>query len=128
MSPMPDMPNLNPDDEHTPESLEKTLHDYATAVRQEFELAQSDTTAEDDAETFSIDFAKKNLGHNLAQIQWLAQNSTSDSVRGNMAKYLVELARESAREDGDPMVKLFKQLGQPTATPDEAAQATGRED
>jgi hypothetical protein len=112
---MPEMPDLNPEDEHTPESLEKTLHEYASAVRKEFELATSAASAEDDAESFSIDFAKQNLGNNLAQLQWLAQNSTSDAVRANACKYLVELAREDARQDGDPIKGLLDKLT--TATP-----------
>jgi beta-lactamase class A len=118
MSNMPEFPELDPEQEHTAESLEKQLREYAQAVRSEFELASTrDKSAEDDAETFSVDFAKKNLGNNLAQLQWLAQNSTSDSVRANAAKYLVELARADARNDGDPIKKLLKELKGSALTP-----------
>jgi beta-lactamase class A len=107
---MPDFPELDPNADHTPDSLEATLQSYAGAIRKEFELAQSSTSAEDNAEQFSEDFAKKNLANNLAQLQWLAQNSTSDSVRANCSKYLVELARQTAVEDGDPIKVLMKKL------------------
>lgn len=114
MSPMPEMPDLNPDDDHTPESLEKTLHEYAQAIRSEFETTCSDTDPKENAEQFSEDFAKENLPNNLAQLQWLASNSTSDAVRMNASKYLVELARKTAVEDGDPIKGLLKKLsGQP---------------
>jgi hypothetical protein len=107
---MAEMPDLDPNEEHTPESLEAKLHEYANAVRSEFELAQSSTTAEDNAEQFALDFAKKNMGHALAQIAWLSQNSMSDSVRFNASKYITELAREDARKDGDPIKELLAGL------------------
>jgi len=107
---MPEFPDLSPDDDHTPESLEKTLHEYAAAVRSEFELAQSSVTAEETAEGFAVDFAKKNMGNALAQIAWLSQNSTSDAVRLNASKYLTDLAREDAKKDGDPIKELLGKL------------------
>lgn len=110
MSEMPELPDLNPDDDHTPESLEKTLHQYAAAIRSEFETSYSDTDPKENAERFSEDFAKENLPNNLAQIQWLASNSTSDGVRANCAKYLVELARKDATKDGDPIKELMSKF------------------
>lgn len=106
---MADMPELDPD-EDTPESLEMKLREYSLAIRSEFEDAQQRLSEDEDAETFSIDFAKEQLPNNLAMIAWLSQNATSDSVRLNASKYLVDLARQSAVEDGDPMKKLFKTL------------------
>lgn len=107
---MIEFPDLDPNQEHTPESLAAMLHKYGKAVREEFELSQTDATAEDNAEKFSVNFAKKNLGNNLAQVQWLAQNSSSDSVRLNASKFLVELARDDASRDGDPIKDLMKEL------------------
>lgn len=113
MSDMPKFPDLDPDDEHTPESLEATLHKYAHAIRSEFETSYTDTNPKDNAEQFSEDFAKENLPNNLAQLQWLAQNSTSDGVRASCSKYLVELARKQATEDGDPIKELLGKLSKP---------------
>lgn len=105
-----EFPDLDPNKEHTPESLEKQLHEYAAAVRAEFEEAQSAVTAEDNAVQFTADFAKQNLPHALVQIAWLSQNSSSDSVRLNASKLLVQLAREDAIADGDPMKELLKKF------------------
>jgi hypothetical protein len=106
---MADVPELDPE-EDTPASLEQKLREYSAAIREEFETAQTSLKEDEDAETFSIDFAKEQLPNNLAMVAWLAQNSTSDSVRLNASKYLVDLARKSAVEDGDPMQKLFKTI------------------
>ena len=119
---MPEFPDLDPNEEHTPESLEATLHQYATAVRQEFELAQSTTTAEDNAEQFAVDFAKKNMANSLAQIAWLSNNSMSDSVRLNASKYLVDVAREDAKKDGDPIKEMLKELTKTPVTADATAE------
>lgn len=106
---MADMPELDPEKDDA-DSLEAKLREYAQAVRSEFEDATATLPDDTDAETFSIDFAKDQLPNNLAQIQWLAQNSVSDGVRANCAKFLVQLARESAKEDGDPLEKIFKKI------------------
>jgi hypothetical protein len=114
---MAEFPDLDPNEEHTPESLELKLREYSEAIRTEFELAQSQSvTAEENAEKFSVDFAKQNLGNALAQIAWLSQNSTSDSVRLNASKFLTELAREDARNDGDPIKGLLDKLAGNKAT------------
>lgn len=125
---MPEFPDLDPNEEHTPESLEKTLHEYATAVRQEFELAQSTTTAEDNAEQFAVDFGKKNMANALAQIAWLSNNSTSDSVRLNASKYITDLAREDARKDGDPIKEMLKELSKAPIEEAETANTPFEED
>jgi len=109
---VPEFPDLDPEAEHTPESLEATLHEYAKAVRSEFEIAQANAekSPQENAEGFAVDFAKNNLGNSLAQIAWLSQNSTSDAVRLNASKYLTDLAREDAKKDGDPIKQLLQEL------------------
>jgi len=109
---MADVPELDPDSDDA-ESLEAKLREYSQAIRSEWEDAQVTLSDEQDAETFSIDFAKEQLPNNLAMIQWLSQNSTSDSVRLNAAKYLTDIARKAAVDDGDPMEKLMKKLTSP---------------
>jgi hypothetical protein len=106
---MANVPELDPESDDA-DSLEAKLRDYSEAIRSEWETAQTALKDDEDAETFSIDFAKQQLPNNLAMISWLSQNSTSDSVRLNASKFLVELARKSAVEEGDPMKKLFQTL------------------
>ena len=117
---MPEFPDLDPEQEHTPESLEATLHEYAAAVRSEFELAEKAASGnpEENAEGFAIDFAKKNMANALAQVAWLSNNSTSDAVRLNASKYLIDVAREDAKKDGDPLKELLSKIKK---KPEEAA-------
>ena len=115
MSNIAEFPDLSPDEEHTPDSLEQKLHEYAAAVRSEFAAAEAAANGDpkENADQFAADFAKDNLGNSLAQIAWLSQNSTSDSVRLNACKFLTELAREDARKDGDPFKELMRRLTKP---------------
>lgn len=104
-------PEFEPNKDDTPESLEAKLQAYARAVRTEFETSeQAKEAGNENAEQFSIDFAKENLANNLAQVQWLAQNSTTDNVRLSAAKYMIQLAREDAANEGDPIKNLLNEL------------------
>lgn len=117
---MPDIndPEYEPNRDDSPESLEAKLHAYHEAIQAEFKLVEA--AHEDNAEDAAIDFAKKNLPNNLAQVQWLACNSTSDAVRANCAKYMITLAREDANNEGDPIKKLLKKLTAPAPASDTA--------
>ena len=98
--------------------LQKELHSYAAALRQEFELSQSKTaTAENETqnvEKYTRDFFKKNLAHAAAQIVWLSSNSTSDSIRLKASQFIVKEALAGAQADGDPISELLRSLQTPT--------------
>jgi len=95
------------------EALQKELHSYAAALRQEFELSQSKTKDDESAqnvERYTRDFFKKNLAHAAAQIVWLSSNSTSDSIRLKASQFIVKEALAGAQADGDPISELLRSL------------------
>ena len=97
--------------------LQKELHSYAAALRQEFELSQSKTKDDESAvnvERYTRDFFKKNLAHAAAQIVWLSSNSTSDSIRLKASQFIVKEALAGAQADGDPISELLRSLQTPT--------------
>jgi len=99
------------------EALQKELHSYAAALRQEFELSQSKTKDDESAqnvERYTRDFFKKNLAHAAAQIVWLSSNSTSDSIRLKASQFIVKEALAGAQADGDPISELLRSLQSPS--------------
>jgi hypothetical protein len=98
----------------TGEDLQYVLNEYASAVRNEFEVAMAETP--DNAETHKLDFCRNHMGIALADIQWLSRHSDSDSVRLSAAKFIVEGAIDEAKRDGDPLKEIFAKLGAPTQT------------
>jgi len=100
------------------EALQKELHSYAAALRQEFELQQNKTqTHQEDhqnVERYTRDFFKKNLAHAAAQIVWLSSNSTSDSIRLKASQFIVKEALAASRDDGDPISELLRSLQSPS--------------
>lgn len=94
------------------DELQKELHKYAKALRQEFERAEHpDDRASENVEKFTRDFFKKNLASACAQIVWLSANSTSDSVRLQACKTIVHEALSASKADGDPVKEILQSLG-----------------
>ena len=107
-----DFDSLMGDESLTQESLQAELNKYAEAFRQEYETS-SQSDPQNVAE-YTTDFFRKNVHQAAAQIVWLATNAESESVRGNMAKYIVEQATAESDAAGDPIKELLNKL---TATP-----------
>jgi len=98
------------------EALQKELHSYAQALRQEFEDSQAKTQDNEtqNVERYTRDFFKKNLAHAAAQIVWLSSNSTSDSIRLKASTFIVKEALAASANDGDPISELLRSLQSPT--------------
>jgi len=105
---MPDFEELDNDPELTEEKLQEKLNQYAKAFEEEFAQASKDHP--DNVEEYTRDFFKNNIHAAAAQIVWLANNSTSDSVRLRASQFVLEQALEDGREDGDPVKQLLHQL------------------
>jgi recombinational DNA repair protein (RecF pathway) len=56
------------------------------------------------------EFFQNNVSMASAQIASLAAYSTSDAVRLNASKYIVEAAFRAAEMENDPIAKLFDEL------------------
>lgn len=98
----------------TRQSLQDELNRYAAAYREEFELASK--ADPENVEEYTRDFFKQNIHQAAAQIVWLASNAESESVRGNMSKYVIEQATKDAEDAGDPVRALLKKLQNNDAT------------
>lgn len=92
----------------TENDMQTILHEYAASVREEFEMATA--AKPDNAEEAARDFARSHQAESLAQIHWLSQNADSETTRLSACKYLNELAIKEATKDGDPILKLMKDL------------------
>ena len=103
-----DFDSLMGDNNLTQESLQAELNKYAEAFKQEYELATA--ASPENVEEYTRDYFKKNVHSAAAQIVWLANNAESESVRGNMAKYIVEAAIAEGDAAGDPIKELLKSL------------------
>ena len=111
-----DFDSLMGDDSLTQESLQAELNKYAEAFRQEYEL--NTNVDPSNVEEYTKDFFRKNVHSAAAQIVWLANNAESESVRGNMAKYVVEAAVAEGDAAGDPIKDLLKKLTANDACPE----------
>lgn len=94
--------------ELTPEMLQDKLHRYSLAMQQEFEIKNSKDP--ENVEANVKDFFRKNVNAALAQVVWLANYSTADSVRLNASKYVIEKACLESKDAGDPIKDLLKAL------------------
>lgn len=103
------------------DEIHQMRKNYAQALREEFEREdvqnQEIGHLEDPAsnvEKYTKRFFRENLPDAAAQVVWLMGNSQSDSVRLKAATYVINIAREDAVADGDPLKDLLTKLG---ATP-----------
>lgn len=92
---------------------------YADALRQEFAREETETRDSEishlddpvsNVDKYTARFFRQNLPDAAAQIVWLMSNSESDSVRLKAAKMVLDLAREDAKRDGDPIRDLLIKL------------------
>jgi hypothetical protein len=106
--PLRSFDELMADDELTPESLQSQLNQYAEAIRQEYQL--STEVDPENVSEYTTDFFRKNVHAAAAQIVWLSTNAYSESVRGNMSKYIIEKATADSDAAGDPIKDLLAKL------------------
>jgi hypothetical protein len=92
----------------TEERFKEELNSYASALRQEFEM--STAAAPENTEQYTRDFFKKNIHSMAAQVVWLANNASSESVSLSACKFGILQALEDARSDGDPIKELLAEL------------------
>jgi hypothetical protein len=107
--------------DNTPDSLQKQLNDYRTALEQEYAMAEKAAQAAQATKAASTenlqvatrDFFKDNSAHAAAQIAWLAMNAESESVRLRASQYIIERGLADSKDDGDPIKKLLSELTKP---------------
>lgn len=121
--------NNNERDENgdlTPESLQAQLAAYRRALETEFQMAESvaDTTAQEEA---TIEFFRKNVPVAAAQIVHQMQFASSDAVRLNAAKYLLDRVFKHEAETGDPVNELLKKLKSNKPNPMQKGEVSSRE-
>jgi ferritin-like protein len=106
----------DPDTTTTPEVAQSAteaeppdeLHVYREALEQEYKTKVE--SSPDNVEKLTHEFFKANAAAAAAQIVYLSQNASSDSVRGSMSKYIVEAAKDEASKNGDPIRDLLKEF------------------
>ena len=108
-----DLDKLAESGDLTRETLQEELQRYTKAYQQEFET--STKIDPDNVGEYTTDFFRKNVHQAAAQIVWLAANAESESVRGNMAKYVIEKATADSDREGNPIAALLKKLQEPVA-------------
>jgi hypothetical protein len=106
-------PDNNGDDEDndlelTPERLQETLNNYAEAFRQEFET--STAASPENVEEYTRDFFKRNIHSAAAQIVWLANNASSESVKLKACTTIVHEALAPSTTPDDPIKQLMLEL------------------
>lgn len=94
----------------TQDLLQSKLAEYQRAYQQEYESGITETTSDDDVKSITQDFFRRNVPIAAAQIVWLASNSSSDSVRGSMSKYVIQMAFDEEKDSGDPIKNLLREL------------------
>lgn len=98
-------------DEETLARLDKEMRDYQQAIKEEYEVAEKNSTELEQSIENSVEYFRKNANHASAMIVFLMENSTSDSVRLNAAKYVVErMHRGKADSPGDPVADIINNL------------------
>lgn len=98
------------DESLTPELLQNKLAEYQKALQQEYEDEVDGARSSDDVKTITQDYFRTNVPLAAAMIVRLAMNSTSDAVRGNMSKYIIQAAFDEEKDSGDPIKALLKEL------------------
>src|SRR5512146_409607 len=87
------------DDELTEDTLQRKLNEYHAALAGEFRVAAEATEKQNgDVEELARDYARKLVPNAVAQIAWLAEHSTSDSVRLAAYKELIKLAKSEEKD------------------------------
>lgn len=95
----------------TPDELEKHLQKYHAAIASEFEAETAAVNGTKELEAAIRDFYKKETTSAAAQIVWLANNASSESVRFAACRHVIAEGLAAARADGEsPMEKLLREL------------------
>jgi hypothetical protein len=106
------------------EKYKQEMQDYQKALQQEYEIAaKKDDSLEDIAKT-TAEFLAKHNPTAAAMVVYLMNNSTSDGVRLNASKYIIETVRNAHKDlPGDPVADILKSLmaPQPTQPPNSMA-------
>lgn len=108
---MPNTPDKNekPEDELTQQSLESKLRSYHDAMRSEFEIAEK-AKDEAGAQKAVNEFLREHVPVALANIVYLMQHSTSDSVRLSASKTVINEVLKGELGAGDPVEELINSL------------------
>lgn len=110
----------------TDDEIVQLRKSYAAALHEEFAredqlLDGPDSISHLDDPTSNVEkytqkFFRQNLPDAAAQVVWLMANSESDSVRLRAAQMVINIAREDAKVEGDPLKDLLASLrSTPTA-------------
>jgi len=96
--------------ELTEADLQAQLAAYQAAIRAEYEVQSSEAQTPREMEEITGDFFRRNASSAAAQIVWLSQNSSSDSVRLAAAKYVIDRGFKEQAESGDPIKEIIAGL------------------
>jgi hypothetical protein len=96
------------------ENLQEELKNYQKAIKAEYELSKNGVP--ENVEELTRDFFKTQAAAAAAQVVWLANNAHSESTRLSAAKAVIEYAINDAKDDGDPIKNLIKELQAPSTT------------
>lgn len=103
-----DFARLTSDPNLTEEKLKEEMSRYEQALEQEMNVkAESDP---ENIEEYTSNFFRGNAHFAAAQIVWLAMNAESETVRGNMSKYILDTAYKVEKENQDPIANIIAGL------------------
>lgn len=98
----------------TVESFNEKLQLYNKAIEEEYALAQqtvSEDQTTDEAVEMSLAYFRKNIATAAATIVHLMNNSSSDGIKMNAAKYIIECVKSGAVDNkNDPVMEIIKGL------------------
>ena len=96
------------DSDFDQKKLTEMLNSYAKAFREEFE--EKSKIEPENIEGYTRDFFRQNIHGAAAQVVWLCNNASSESVRLRAAETIIKEALADSRAEGDPIKEILKNL------------------
>lgn len=103
-----DYERLRNDPELTTEMIKEELSRYEKALEEEM-MVKAEAEPEN-IERHTSHFFKENAHFAAAQVVWLAMHAESETVRGNMSKYILDTAYKVEKENQDPIANIIEGL------------------
>lgn len=98
-------------DEETLELYEKQMAEYRKSIEQEYALAEEKAQNVDESVKNAVEYFRKNTQAACAQVVFLMEHSSSDGVRLNASKYVIDRSfRGNSDSPGDPIADILKDL------------------
>lgn len=98
-------------DEETLEMYEKQMAEYRKSIEEEYERAEAKARSVDESVNNAVEYFRKNTQAACAQVVFLMEHSSSDGVRLNASKYVIDRSfRGNTDAPGDPIANILKDL------------------